>query len=193
MAVRLSALRAGLPLPPGRFMVLISVRGWVHHKAHIAARRIRWIENCNYLIGNRTSDLPACSIVPPTYTLPRAPNIREYQKKIITLLHVHTLLGNRLVNKFPRRQILDKQSVARLRNYRRGCVFYVFRTKASAGNVPMNSQSDTWHVFSVGSVPRGYKRIRERDFSPEEFVVEFRGSRVIEQEMARRLHSNMKC
>jgi hypothetical protein len=27
MAVRLSALRAGRPLPPGRFMVLISVRG----------------------------------------------------------------------------------------------------------------------------------------------------------------------
>jgi hypothetical protein len=29
--------------------------------------------------------------------------------------------------------------------------------------------------------------------SPEEFLVEFQGSRVIEQEMARRLHSNLKC
>jgi hypothetical protein len=29
MAVRLSALRAGHPLPPGRFLVLISVRGRV--------------------------------------------------------------------------------------------------------------------------------------------------------------------
>jgi hypothetical protein len=28
MAVRLSALRAGRFLPPGRFLVLISVRGW---------------------------------------------------------------------------------------------------------------------------------------------------------------------
>jgi hypothetical protein len=27
MAVRLSALRSGRPLPPGRFLVLISVRG----------------------------------------------------------------------------------------------------------------------------------------------------------------------
>jgi hypothetical protein len=32
------------------------------------------------------------------------------------LLHVHPLLGNMLLNKFPRRQILGKQSVARLRN-----------------------------------------------------------------------------
>jgi hypothetical protein len=29
MAVRLSALRAGHLLPPGKFMVRISVRGWV--------------------------------------------------------------------------------------------------------------------------------------------------------------------
>jgi hypothetical protein len=35
-------------------------------------------------------------------------------------LHVHPLLGNRLVNKFPRRQILGKQSVDRLRNNRGG-------------------------------------------------------------------------
>jgi hypothetical protein len=29
MAVRLSALRAGRPLTPGRFLVLISLKGWV--------------------------------------------------------------------------------------------------------------------------------------------------------------------
>jgi hypothetical protein len=33
MAVRLSALRAGHILPPGRFLVLISARGWVDLKA----------------------------------------------------------------------------------------------------------------------------------------------------------------
>jgi hypothetical protein len=31
------------------------------------------------------------------------------------LLHVHSLLGIVLVNKFPQRQILGKQSIARLR------------------------------------------------------------------------------
>jgi hypothetical protein len=33
MAVRLSALRADQPLPPRRFLVLISLRGWVIRKA----------------------------------------------------------------------------------------------------------------------------------------------------------------
>jgi hypothetical protein len=55
----LSVTRAGRPLPPGRFRVLIS-------------GRIRSIEKSNDLIGNRTLDLPACSIVPRPTTLPRA-------------------------------------------------------------------------------------------------------------------------
>jgi hypothetical protein len=33
MVVRLSTIRAGRPLPPGRFLVLISVRGWVDRGA----------------------------------------------------------------------------------------------------------------------------------------------------------------
>jgi hypothetical protein len=49
-------------------------------------------------------------------------------------------------------------------------------------------------VFSALSVPRLYNTsplaVKK---SPEEFLVDFRGSRVIEQEMARRLHSNLKC
>jgi hypothetical protein len=59
------------------------------------------------------------------------------------LLHVHPLVGNGLVNKFPRRQILVKQPFASLRNSRGGCVFCVVRATPSTGNGPMNSHSDT--------------------------------------------------
>jgi hypothetical protein len=39
---------------------------------HSAAGRIRSIEKSNYLIGNRTRDLPACSPLPQPSTLPHA-------------------------------------------------------------------------------------------------------------------------
>jgi hypothetical protein len=45
-------------------------------------------------------------------------------------------------------------------NNRRGCVFYVVRATPSAGDRPMNSQSDKWHVFYVGSVLTNYKRFQ---------------------------------
>jgi hypothetical protein len=61
MEVRLSTLRAGQTLPPGRFVVLTFVRGSVD----IRAGRIRLIERNSDLVGNRTRYLPACSMVPP--------------------------------------------------------------------------------------------------------------------------------
>jgi hypothetical protein len=39
-----------------------------------AAGRIRAIEKCSDLIGNRNLNLQACSIVPQVTTLPRAPS-----------------------------------------------------------------------------------------------------------------------
>jgi hypothetical protein len=53
--VRLSALRAGFPLPPGRFLVLISVRVWVDPRAIVWLERIRSTEISNNLIKNQTS------------------------------------------------------------------------------------------------------------------------------------------
>jgi hypothetical protein len=58
--VRLSALRAGRPLSPERFLVLISVRE--SPQGHSAAGRIRSVEKSNYFTGNRTRDLPASSM-----------------------------------------------------------------------------------------------------------------------------------
>jgi hypothetical protein len=57
--VRLSASRAGRPLPPRSFLVLISVRGWVDPQGHNAAGRIRSIEKSSDFIGIWTRDLPA--------------------------------------------------------------------------------------------------------------------------------------
>jgi hypothetical protein len=54
---RLSALFAGYPLLPGRFLILRAI-----------LRRVRSIKKANYLIGNRTRNLPASGIVPENYT-----------------------------------------------------------------------------------------------------------------------------
>jgi hypothetical protein len=71
-----------------------------------------------------------------------------------------------------------------------GCVFYVVRATPNATNGPINSQSDTWHlyalwsatcknrggcVFCAWSVPLWYKRIREWELT----WIEFPGSKGI--------------
>jgi hypothetical protein len=70
----LYALRAGLSYTSGRFLILISDRGWVDPQGHSAAGNIRSIEKnkSSYLTGNLTRDLPACRIVPQLTTPPRA-------------------------------------------------------------------------------------------------------------------------
>jgi hypothetical protein len=72
MAVTLSTLPAGCPLPPWRFLVLISVRGWVDPRAIVLLEGLGQLKKSKNLIGNWNRDLPACSIVPQRTTLPRA-------------------------------------------------------------------------------------------------------------------------
>jgi hypothetical protein len=65
----MSALCAGRPLPPGRFLVYISVKRLSRPQGHSAAGRIRSIEKSSDF-GNRTCNIAACSIVPQRNTLP---------------------------------------------------------------------------------------------------------------------------
>jgi hypothetical protein len=76
MAVKLSALRAGRSLPPRRIPGTHFCQRLCPPQGHSAAGRIRSIEESNDLIGNRTRDLPACSIVPQptTYHVPPVNN-----------------------------------------------------------------------------------------------------------------------
>jgi hypothetical protein len=68
-------LRAPLtpPPPPGRFLVLISVRGCVDPTAIVRLEVLGQFEKNNDLVGNRPCDLPPCSILPQPTTLLRVP------------------------------------------------------------------------------------------------------------------------
>jgi hypothetical protein len=76
MAVRFSALRTGRPLPPRRFLAFIIVRGWVDPWVILRLDGLRQLKKSNDLIGNRTCDLPASSVVSQPIRLPRAPQTR---------------------------------------------------------------------------------------------------------------------
>jgi hypothetical protein len=72
MAARLSALCACRFLPPGRFLLLISVRGWVNPRAIVQLEGLGTLKKSTSS-GTQTGDLPACSIVPQLTTVPHAP------------------------------------------------------------------------------------------------------------------------
>jgi hypothetical protein len=64
MAVR-SALHAGHPLPPGRFLVIISVRDWVDSRATVWLEGLGRIEN----IASNSSSVVRAFVVAGTYLL----------------------------------------------------------------------------------------------------------------------------
>jgi hypothetical protein len=77
MAGRLSVLRAGrnfTPHPRGSFLVLISVRRWVDARTIVRLEGLGKLESI-HLIGTRTRDLLARSIVTRPITLTCSPNI----------------------------------------------------------------------------------------------------------------------
>jgi hypothetical protein len=67
------------------------------------------------------------------------------------LLLVHPLVGNGLVNKFPRRQIFGKQSVARLRNNRGTSVNILMATNTGNSKRTAVFVCDGWQPTSPGT------------------------------------------
>jgi hypothetical protein len=78
MAVRLSDLRTGRPLPLKKIPDTHFCSKMSRSQGHSAAGRIWSIEKSNDLFGNRTRDTPARSVVPQPTTLPRAPDGSEW-------------------------------------------------------------------------------------------------------------------
>jgi hypothetical protein len=72
MAVRLSALRTGRTFAPRKIPGTYFCKILSGPQGHSAAGTTGSIEKSSE-IGNRTRDLPACSMVPQPTTLPHAP------------------------------------------------------------------------------------------------------------------------
>jgi hypothetical protein len=73
MAVRLQVLRAGRPLTSGRFLILVSVRGWVNTSAIVRLEGLGKLNKFNDITGIRNQDIPACSTETRPTTLSRPP------------------------------------------------------------------------------------------------------------------------
>jgi hypothetical protein len=120
--------------PNACYIPCLSHPHWLHHSNSIRRKKqvmklliMEVSSSCHFIPLRSKYSLQQSVLKYLQSTLCSSLNVRDQvshpyktTEKIIgyLLLHVHPLLGNGLVNKFPRRQILGKQSVARSGNNR---------------------------------------------------------------------------
>ena len=91
--VRLSALRNGRLYHPENILGTDFCLRLSQPQGHIAAEKIMSMKNSNDTTGNRTRDLPTCSVVPQPTALPRAPiyiYIYIYMEHLFLMFLDHT-------------------------------------------------------------------------------------------------------
>jgi hypothetical protein len=101
MVVRWSAPHASRLLPPRKIPGTHFRQRLSRPQGYSAAGRIRSIEKSHDLIGIRTRDLPACSVVPQPTTLPHAPQIKGLTRKSVCqkiLSKLHICITDNLIN-----------------------------------------------------------------------------------------------
>jgi hypothetical protein len=76
--------------------------------------------------------------------------VGEYVTHVRSVMDIYWIKYYNLFDQRVARQHLCKHGPTC--NNRWGCVFCVFRATPNAANGPINSQSDTWHMFSVWSL-----------------------------------------
>jgi hypothetical protein len=122
---------------------------------------------------------------------------------ITTTAHINGKYCNGFEQRIARQQLCKHNPT---RNIRWGSVFYVVRATPSAGNGPINLQSDTWHVVSLWSKPfnnrvavfsvRGPRQedIRKTGIGIDwTWVPKFQGNSSVARRRIRRVWRYMRC
>jgi hypothetical protein len=110
--LRLSVLYFGSALPSRSLLDLTSVRGWLNRKAILRLAELGKLKKSSDLIGIKTRDLTAWSLVPQPTTLLRAPILEIIHRRVSYLIHniSETIFSLRLQAKPTRQGPIDRAS-----------------------------------------------------------------------------------